>query len=51
MAPELFDENSVVDLEKVDVFACGVTLFSMHMGFSPIMDWAREKDPLYKFFA
>ncbi|KRX08148.1 Protein kinase-like domain [Pseudocohnilembus persalinus] len=51
MAPELFGENSVVDLEKVDVFACGVTLFSMHMGFSPIMDWAREKDPLYKFFA
>lgn len=50
MAPELFIDNETIDLEKVDVFACGVTLFSMHIGFSPILERAHPRDALFKFF-
>jgi len=37
MAPELFNTASAQqhDLEKIDVFACGVVLFTLFMGFPP----------------
>ena len=50
MAPELF-RNEEYELEKVDVFACGVILFCMHYGMPPYLRKAVRKDPYYKFFA
>ena len=49
MAPEML-EGYEYDLEKSDVFACAVILFSMLYGMPPYLHRANAKDPYYKFF-
>lgn len=46
MSPEMFNCPNINDLnlEKIDVFACGIVLFSMVMGFPPIMKKATGND-------
>ncbi|KRX10460.1 Protein kinase-like domain [Pseudocohnilembus persalinus] len=50
LAPEIIDYKAYVP-EKIDVFACGIVLFQLVVGQSPINTKARKTDKIYKYFA
>lgn len=48
--PEMID-YSPYHPQKLDVFLCGIVLFTMVIGISPINQRAKKNDKLYKYFA
>jgi len=50
MAPEMHMPDMVYNGPAVDIFACGLILFTMYTGLQPYETAAHPKDSFYKYF-